>query len=68
METKQFKTSAACGGCALRISKGLSKLVPESQFSIDIKSSDKVLTITSDLTDVQIIEAVKDAGYIAQRL
>lgn len=68
METKKFKTSASCGGCALRISKSLGKIVPESQFSIDVKDPDKVLTITSGLSDDQIVQAVKDAGYVAQRL
>lgn len=66
METKHFKTSASCGGCASRIGKSLSKYVPESQFSIDTKHPDSILTITSELSNQQIIDAVKEAGYCAE--
>lgn len=66
METKHFKTNASCSGCASRISKSLSKLVSESQFSIDVTHPDSILTITSELSNEQIIDAVKEAGYYAE--
>lgn len=65
METKKFKTNAACGGCAARIGKSLARLVPESQFTIETSTPDKVLTITSDLSVAQIVGAVEEAGYKA---
>lgn len=68
METKKFKTNAACGGCAARIGKSLARLVPESQFSIETQTPDKVLTITSDLSDSEILRAVEEAGYKAELL
>lgn len=68
MITKKFKTNAACGGCAVRIGKSLARLVPESQFTIETNSPDKILTITSDLSDSEIIRAVEEAGYKAELL
>lgn len=68
METKKFKTNAACSGCAVKIGKSMSRLVPESQYTIETSTPNKVLTVTSDLADNQIIQAVKEAGYNAERL
>ena len=66
METKRFKTDAACGGCVAHIGAKLNKIVSADQWSIDLTTPDKVLTITSDYPDEKIIETVKEAGYKAE--
>ena len=68
METKKFKTNAKCGGCVAKIKTELNKIVPENQWSIDLTSPKKTLTVTSDQPAEKIIEAVQTAGFKAEPL
>lgn len=58
MATLKFKTNAKCGGCVAAIGAKLNKLVKEDAWSIDLKSPDKTLTITTDLPAETILSAV----------
>ena len=62
MATLKFKTNAKCGGCVAAIGAKLNKLVKEDAWSIDLKSPDKTLTITTDLPAETILSAVSEAG------
>ncbi|HJA16110.1 MAG TPA: heavy-metal-associated domain-containing protein [Candidatus Butyricimonas faecavium] len=68
MKTSRFKTTAKCGGCVAKIGETLGKVVTRDQWDIDLSTSDRVLTITSDLSDDQVIELVKEAGFKAEKL
>lgn len=61
MATLKFKTNAKCGGCVAAIGAKLNKLVKEDAWSIDLKSPDKTLTITTDLPAETILSAVSEA-------
>lgn len=63
MATLKFKTNAKCGGCVAAIGAKLNKLVKEDAWSIDLKSPDKTLTITTDLPAETILSAVSEAGF-----
>ena len=67
MATLKFKTNAKCGGCVAAIGAKLNKLVKEDAWSIDLKSPDKTLTITTDLPET-ILSAVSEAGFKARAL
>ena len=54
METRKFKTNAKCGGC--------------NQWDIDLSTPDRVLTITSDLSDDDIVRLVVAAGFKAEKI
>lgn len=66
METKRFKTNAACGGCVAHIGAKLNKIVPPDAWSIDLGSADKILTVQADIPEEKIIAAVTEAGYKAE--
>lgn len=68
MATLRFKTNAKCGGCVAAIGAELSKLVKEDAWSIDLKSPDKTLTVTTDLPAETILSAVSGAGFRAEAL
>ena len=68
MATLKFKTNAKCGGCVAAIGAKLNKLVKEDAWSIDLKSPDKTLTITTDLQAETILSAVSEAGFKASAL
>lgn len=65
MSTLKFKTNAKCGGCVAAIGAKLNQLVKEDAWSIDLKSLDKTLTITTDLPAEAIVAAVGEAGFKA---
>lgn len=68
MTTMKFKTNAKCGGCVAAIGSQLNKLVKDNEWSIDLKSPDKVLEVTDDVPADKIIAAVADAGFKAEQL
>ena len=68
MKTSKFKTTSKCGGCVARLSEMLDKAVSRDRWNIDLSTPDRVLTITSDLSDDQVIELVKEAGFKAEKL
>ena len=68
MKTARFKTNAKCGGCVARIVEALNKIVPAESWSIDLSTPERILTVTSDLSDGEIVRTVEQAGYKAEVL
>lgn len=68
MTTMKFKTNAKCGGCVAAIGTQLNKLVKDNEWSIDLKSPEKVLEVTADVPADKIIAAVTEAGFKAEQL
>ena len=68
MKTARFKTNAKCGGCVARIGETLNKIVPAESWSIDLSTPERILTVTSDLSDGEIVRTVEQAGYKAEVL
>ena len=68
MKTARFKTNAKCGGCVARIGEPLNKIVPAESWSIDLSTPERILTVTSDLSDGEIVRTVEQAGYKAEVL
>lgn len=66
MKTTTFKTNAKCGGCVARIGEQLDRIMPHENWSVDLTTPDRILTVTSDLTEEAIVSAVRQAGYTAQ--
>ncbi len=59
----KFKTNAKCGGCEAAIRMKLNGLVSDSDWSLDLNSPDKILTVKGDVSASAIMDAVKDAGF-----
>ena len=68
MKTARFKTNAKCGGCVARIGEALNNIVPAESWSIDLSTPERILTVTSDLSDGEIVRTVEQAGYKAEVL
>ena len=68
MKTARFKTNAKCGGCVARIGEALNKIVPAESWSNDLSTPERILTVTSDLSDGEIVRTVEQAGYKAEVL
>lgn len=68
METMKFKTNAKCQGCVSAIGQKVAPIVGEGNWSIDLSSPEKTLTVTTDKTEEEIRAAVVSAGFKAEEV
>ncbi|MBQ8423069.1 MAG: heavy metal transport/detoxification protein [Coprobacter sp.] len=68
MKTCKFKTNAKCGGCVAKIESVLNPIVPRDCWSIDLSTPDRILTITGELSDEEIIGLITSAGFKAEKI
>lgn len=59
----KFKTNAKCGACEAAIANKLNQVISGSDWSLDLDSEDKVLTVKADIPASEVISAVEDAGF-----
>ncbi len=69
MKTIELKTNIMCGACIAKVTPSLNKTAGENNWKVNTQDPKKVLTVSAeDLTEDDVIQAVKDAGYKAERL
>lgn len=70
METLKFKTNINCGGCIATVTPALNELKDIQHWEVDTANPDKILTIKADdnLTAAQVIDALKQKGYKAEKV
>jgi len=66
MITLKFKTSFKCNGCVNSVRTQLDADSTIKEWSVDLESPDRILTITSseDITD-EVLSIVEKAGHTA---
>ncbi len=64
----RVKTTAKCAGCVAKIAEELNRFLSPEQWSIDLTSPDRVLTVTADIAADRVVEAVRAAGFRAELL
>jgi len=70
METVQFKTSLHCSGCVAKITPALNAKLGKENWSVDLDSPGKLLTITKNetLPDQAIVGSMNELGYQAEKI
>jgi copper chaperone len=69
MKKIEVKTNIMCGACIAKVSPALNKLIGENKWKVDTTDPKKVLTVTTErLTEQDLIKAVEEAGYKAEKL
>jgi copper chaperone CopZ len=69
MKTIELKTNIMCGTCIAKVTSALNELTGEGNWKVDTLNPKKVLTVTTEnLDETGVIEAVKKAGYKAEKL
>ena len=68
METIEFKTDIKCSGCIAKVTPDLNETVGEGNWEVDLNSPLRVLTITSNVKDEVVKEALKKVGYRADKI
>lgn len=68
METLKFKTNIKCSGCIATITPFLNGDKNIDSWEVDLNSSDRILTVTTDEPAGEVTELLKKAGYTAQEI
>lgn len=68
MNTIKFKTNIKCTGCLSQVSPALNETAGKENWQMDLESADKILTVNTDLKPEELIDAVKAAGYTAEKI
>ncbi len=66
---RKFKTSAKCAGCVKAIGGKLSTVLADGDWSIDLNSADRVLTVSvAEPADAVIEQLVREAGFKIEKI
>lgn len=68
METLKFKTNIKCGGCVAQVTPGLNESAGAGNWEVDITNPEKILTVTADGNQDNIISAVTKAGFTIEKV
>jgi len=69
MTEYKFKTTINCGNCLSKVSPILDKEAGLSNWEVDLKHNDRILTVqTSMLTPDDIVQIVQKTGFKASLL
>jgi copper chaperone CopZ len=69
MKTIEVKTNIMCGSCIAKVTPVLNEKLGENNWKVDTTNPKKVLTVTADnLAEEDVIQAVGEAGYKAEKL
>lgn len=68
MDTIKFKTNIKCTGCLSQVNQTLNEVAGEDQWNVDLMSSERILSVTGDTVESEIIAALKQAGFNAERI
>ena len=66
MKTLHFKTNIKCSSCIATVSPELSFKDKIKEWSVDITSPEKTLTITTDYSEGEVKELLEKVGYKAE--
>ena len=69
METFKFKTTIKCAGCIEKVTPFLNEELSPEEWSVDIFTPAKILTVNSDkITAEEVEKKVKQAGFQIERI
>lgn len=73
MKTLKYKTNLKCEGCKNSVRPFLNQIDAINSWDVDLSHSDKILvveanTISEDEIDAKVMDAFKQAGYIAEKI
>ena len=68
MKTLHFNTNINCGGCIKAVTPTLNGEKSITSWQVDTANPNKVLTVTGNVTEEQVLVLVEDAGFKAVRV
>jgi copper chaperone len=67
MENK-FKTNIKCSACVAKVTPYLNDVVGENQWNVDLAATQRTLTINTQANESMVKDALKKAGYTAEKI
>jgi copper chaperone len=67
MEPMKFKTNIKCSACVATVTPYLNDSVGEGKWTVDLASPERILSVDSETDPTSIQEALKKAGYKAEK-
>lgn len=67
MKALSFKTNINCGNCINAVSPFLNQELDIESWEVNTEHPDKILKVVGDITEEQVEQLVKKAGFEAQR-
>lgn len=64
----KFKTTIKCSGCVSTVTPFLDAVEGINDWSVDLVSPDRILTVNGNSTDNEVIEVLKKAGFTAEKI
>ena len=61
--THTFKTNINCGGCIAKVTPFMEKEEGIEKWEVDSDNPKKILTVTTDLSQDQVMNVVQEAGF-----
>jgi copper chaperone CopZ len=68
METLKFKTNIKCTGCLAKVTPSLNETVGENNWKVDLEAPDRTLIIENSTSENEVVAAVKEAGFEAEKI
>ena len=68
MESIKFKTDIKCMGCVAQVTPHLNETIGQENWEMDITNPSKILTVWGELNEDRIKEALKKAGFKAEKI
>ncbi len=68
MEALKFKTNIKCESCLSKVTPGLNQTVGEDNWEVDLQDPNKTLTVVADASENEVVAAIKQAGYEAEKI
>ena len=68
METTKFKTNIKCDACVAKVTPYLDESVGADQWQVDLNDPQRILTVTGQPDAEKVKDALKNAGYKAEKL
>lgn len=68
MNTLKFKTNIKCSGCIATVTPVLDKLAGATNWSVDLQSPDRILTVTlpAQIQTAELVKSLETVGYKAE--
>ncbi len=66
MTYKQFKTNIKCAACVEKVRSALDNSVGQDQWSVDLQSPARILSIPEEVSTAQVVSALEAVGYQAE--
>ena len=69
MKSMEFKTNIMCSACIAKVTPTLNGRLGENNWKVDTTNPKKVLSVNTDnISEHEVIKAVEEAGYKAEKL